>query len=787
MFRALRLAISVIAVLLVATTAVNAARPIIDLHTLDAYFALYAPDSNVPWKDTNVRLDTYSSAEVDFAAFAVDPRDVITAGSNTRPRTVNTSKLKPVATWKFTPPGGYQFQTNSIAVPLGSREGFFVIEARRGNVAQQVWINRTRIGLVSKQTPAELAIYGADLGTGRALAKMRIQLLSNGRFVNRFTDAHGIVRWNSGAGPRPIFALAQWGGSYAFVSPLPQAPLPSTIIAVRTDSAVVHAGDAVRVAGFARSRHGSTLRPSTGSAQLALRDGPTLIAQMNAPLDAAGAFSATFTVPTTARPGDYAVLASIDGGVGGATVHVDGNAGGLALAIASRCNGTCTADADVPLEIHATRGGTNAAGVAVHVVVVRSPHIGGSEIDAWGVTAWLDSTAITGSDGRAQIVVPRPTDGLASTYGITVDANGATAETRVLVPTARVSLRIVADRARITDGTLAGFTVTGEDATGRPSGNEDVSVELRRGGSSQQQNLTLDASGVAHGSFTSPPLGTSLLIAMTTVDGATASDATQIEVAAVGDDAQSDSGSASVRIATDRNVYRTNDMLRLLASDAGSVGDALLTLESGLETTMTVAPANGGSASAQFRLGDTLGAVLVGGAFVRDGSLEWNVQPVALDAPGRAVGSTLRLAVDPLHTGGTATATLSSSGPGTLIVRLSKGAPSGGAAFEGAPALIDVDVASTQSSAPSDATWHPSVNAAGDQSQSPGFSRRAEPPAAATLVGADSRALYWKVEHSNSESFTFPVPAGAGDYVLSVLRIDDDGRVTAAASKVVVK
>ena len=56
------------------------------------------------------------------------------------------------------------------------------------------------------------------------------------------------------ASARPVFALAQWGNSYAFLSLLPQAPLPATIVGVRTDSAVVHAGDAVRVVGFARTR-----------------------------------------------------------------------------------------------------------------------------------------------------------------------------------------------------------------------------------------------------------------------------------------------------------------------------------------------------------------------------------------------------------------------------------------------------------------------------------------------------------------------------------------------------
>ena len=144
-----------------------AERPIVDLHRLDAYFALFASDSNVPWKNTTVRLDTYSSAPVRFTVYQVDPADVITAGSNERPRAIDTRGRRATSSFSFTPPGGYQFQSNEVDVQLGSREGFFVVEARRGDVGEQVWINRTRVGLVSKETPNELVLYGTDLGSGR--------------------------------------------------------------------------------------------------------------------------------------------------------------------------------------------------------------------------------------------------------------------------------------------------------------------------------------------------------------------------------------------------------------------------------------------------------------------------------------------------------------------------------------------------------------------------------------------------------------------------------------------
>src|SRR6185437_7798838 len=171
--------------------------------------------------------------------------------------------------WRYTPPGGYRFQSNDVNVPLGSREGFFVVEARRAGVGEQVWIDRTRVGLITKETPSNIVVYGADLGTGKPLAHMRVSFIVNGRFTDRFTDANGLVSLRTH--PRPVFALASWGGSDAFVSFLPQAPLPGTIVGVKTDSAVVHAGDDLHVAGFARSRAGGRLRASSGIVSIVLR------------------------------------------------------------------------------------------------------------------------------------------------------------------------------------------------------------------------------------------------------------------------------------------------------------------------------------------------------------------------------------------------------------------------------------------------------------------------------------------------------------------------------------
>ena len=764
----------------------SAARPIVDLHKLDAYFALFASDSNVPWQATTVRLDTYSSAPVQFAVYQVDPADVLTAGSNARARAIDTRGRRAVSRFSFTPPGGYQFQSSEVDVQLGSREGFFVVEARRGDVGEQVWINRTRVGLITKETPGELLLYATDLGSGRALSHMRVQFVVQNGFEARYTDAHGIVRWNRS--PRPVFALAQWGNSYAFASFLPQAPLPATIVGVRTDTAVVHAGGMVRVVGFARTRVNGAFKPASGSASIAMRLGGTLLAQVDAPVDAAGAFSADIAIPASAPAGNYAVLAQVDGGVGGATVHVDADAGGLSLEVSSGCDGPCNAADDVPVAITSSRGD-----VPVHVQIVRSPHVyvGYSPQDVpWGTSPWLSETVQTNGDGHATVMIPHPTDRLPSTYGVRVESGGASAVTRIVVPTAHVAVRLQLDRNQQTLGTPVNFDVYGAQiGNGRPLAGARVNVRLEHGPSIQEQQLTLDADGHAHGEFTAPSLGTNLVFATIESDGAQETDAGQVDIVPQATQDTSLNGSADVRIALDREVYRAGEDVHIDATLEGAQGDALLTIESASGTRTVVAPVRDGRASAALRISDAPGDLRVGAAFVRGGGIAWTSVPLVLDAPGRPMSATIAMPSETFEPGAPVTVTLRGVAPGTgtTVVRVSRGAPSGGALFESAPSLLAVGIAATQVSAPEGRTWHPWVDSTGEHAQVIGFERRSSPPQNLSLEQADTQDVWWNVAHFDGASIAVQMPSARGRYTLSILTITDDGRVISASSPITVQ
>ncbi|MBV8198374.1 MAG: hypothetical protein JO263_09565 [Candidatus Eremiobacteraeota bacterium] len=778
-----RFLVATAAILVTSGAPAYAERPIVDLHRLDAYFELFAGDTSVPWKPATVRLDTYSSAPVSFSVYQADPTDVLTAGANSAARPIATSGRHPALSFTFNPPGGYQFQSNEVTLPLGAREGFFVVEARRGNVGEQVWINRSRVGILAKATPNSLVVYGTDLGTGMPLSRMRVQFVVNRNFATMLTNGDGIAIWNRST--HPVFVLAQWGNSYGFLSLLPQPPLPTTVVGLRTDSAVVHAGGTIHVAGFARTRERGVLHPSRGSVQVTIHSGARAMAQQRVALDEAGAFVASFAIPPETPAGDYAVLAQAAGGVGGTTIHVDGNAGELSLEVGAACPATCDDRQDLPLRLHSSRGD-----VVVQLSVIRSPHIDLSDsvqTFAWGTTRWFESAVRTDDRGDATILVPRPNDGLASTYGVHAEAQGATADTRVMVPTADAIVRVQVDRNEQSVDTPITFDVAAVDRDGRPLSNMPVTVQLTHGTAVAQQTLTLDSNGRVRGVFASPQLGTSLILA--SVDHAgRAMDAAQVQVDPQATSGSSDGRSGNVRISLDKDTYRSDEAVTIRAGASNAVGKALITFESATGTQAQVVPIARGEAVARLRALNAAGDLRIGAAVVRDGQIEWNTVPVVLAAAGRPQTSRVTLASAEFAPGEAAKISLDGTNErATMVVRISRVAPSGSATFASAPALLSIGAAATQNSAAATPTWHPWVNSTGDHAQVLGFVRRTQPPIEVSLPQADTESVSWSALRSSTSAVPITLPLEKGEYTLSILAICDDGSVASGSSTILVR
>jgi hypothetical protein len=768
------------------------ARPLLDRHQWDAYFALFARDVSVPWQPATVRLDTYSGAPVDFAVYNVDPAEVILAGQDRTTRPLDTSGRKPLLRWRFMPPPGYRFESNDVPVPLGNQEGFYVVEARRGDAVQQVWLNRTHVGLVTKEGPDTLWVWGVDLRTGRAIANMSVAFLVGLQLVTKRTDQRGLIEWR---GPgRPAFALAEEGAGRAFLSLLPQAPLPAAIVGVRLESAAVQAGGSVRFVGFARSRTPSGYRRATGSVRVSVAGRGTTVTATVASLDAAGAFEGTLQVPGGTETGDYAVLAAASGGVGGTSVHVDATSD-VALRIASDC--PCDPDREVPFSVVARRGDLPAAGVAVAVLVVRTPHVvppGAPEDEPrWGTTVVFDRTLHTDENGKAHVALPAPSDGLDSTYGIRATASGASASSRIVVPNAGLSLALEPDADSADVGAAVGFEIRGFDPTdGAPAAGLTVAVRLSHGASTQDQRVVLDAHGAAHVTFPHASLGSNLAVAGADVAARRALDAAAVDVEPSALSGTTLSGQGPVSVATDKVRYRTGDDVVVRVTAPGADGDALLCLDGSRDDHVRLAAVSRGVASAGLGLGNPPSAVQAWAAVVRNGAIATGSTAVAVDGPGHVRETGVALDKPVYAVGDTLHATIHDGdmrGGATLAVRIADGRESGPALFDDAPDVMRVGVMTAQTSASEDPEWHAYVEPARSKASDIFAAERPhKSPAGIPLIGvAAPRTLLWRVARTDGDIVDLPVPAESGHYVLSILKISDDGDVGTASTSFNVK
>ncbi len=552
-----------------------------------------------------------------ISVYQVDPADVLTAGSNFSPRAISTARRRPLFSFNFTPPGGYQFQSNVVNVPLASREGFFVVEARRGERRRAGVDQSLARRLDCKETPGGVLLYGADLGTGMPLARMRVQLVVNRSFVTTATDSQGIVRWNRL--PRPVFALAQWGGSYAFLSLLPQAPLPPTIVGVATDSAVVHAGGVVRVAGFARTRSSGILRASSGSALVSLRYGATTVVRASAWRSMERARSRRrLTFRKRCRPGEYA------GARAGRRRHRRGD-----RRRRRERRGDCRSRSLRPATDAAIRARTCRCSCTLHGRKARCA----SSSFARRMSTWVKRRRTCLGQrrvGSTRPCVPIKAATRRSKFRTQMTNSArrtAFTQSRMAQPRTRAwSFRppmppcgsSSSHRSRALVRRCASTSMP-PPLIRKPLDGATVTVDLTHGVSVARQELKLDAVGHAAGSFSDPQLGTNFLVAWID-DGGRATDAAQVRIDPRRRSRQTTAAARTCKIALDRTTYRMGESIGVDADAPGSQGEALITFEGALGVEARLVRVVDGRAAAEFRAVDAAGELRAGAAFVHDGA-----------------------------------------------------------------------------------------------------------------------------------------------------------------------
>ncbi len=556
------------------------------------------------------------------------------------------------------------------------------------------------------------------------------------------------------------------GNSKAFVSLFPQSPPPAAVLGVRADRPAVRAGESVRVVGFARRRNGNVYRPSTGDVALTVVSGGATLASATAQLDAAGAFSASVDVPAAATAGDAVILASTDGVSAGATIHIDG-AGDTVLSIVTPCSTACAAATPIPLTLTAKRAGVPVGGADIRVHIVRSPHVappeGTDDSTAWGVTTIVDATLRTDALGVAHVAIPAPSDGLASTYGVVAVSGSSTAGANLIAPNARIALSVKPLADSIDPSDVATFDVRGFDALdGEPAAGLNVNVTVSHGPQVQNGNVTLGPDGSGRVTFHNVALGMNLLTAQADVDGKSAVDVAAITVAPRALSGESTASGGDVKIVVDPARQKPGEHTGVNANLTGAVGDALITMEGVRGAVPAVVPSQNGVASTSLAVPESIGALAIGAAFVRDGAIVAATQPLVIDGPGHQ--RQLALTADNTTYGPGATARIAIADGDdrsgfTLAVRVSDRRGTGGASFDDIPGVLASAGTTTQNLASLDPAWHtwvaPAKSTAGDIF---GFDQPRAGAAPDTIAAAVTHVYTWRVERGSGSSFSVTVP-----------------------------
>ena len=92
----------------------------------------------------------------------------------------------------------------------------------------------------------------------------------------------------------------------------------------------------------------------------------------------------------------------------------------------------------------------------------------------------------------------------------------------------------------------------------------------------------------------------------------------------------------------------------------------------------------------------------------------------------------------------------------------------------------------TQNPASSDPAWHGSVAPTRSTAVDLAASER-NAPAAETLGAPSDHALVWRIDRAAKEGFDLALPQTPGRYVVSVLKVSDDGDVGAATLAIEVR
>jgi hypothetical protein len=243
-------------------------------------------------------------------------------------------------------------------------------------------------------------------------------------------------------------------------------------------------------------------------------------------------------------------------------------------------------------------------------------------------------------------------------------------------------------------------------------------------------------------------------------------------------------GLANFDVSLDRGRYRIGDRIVVTATLPGAVGDVLVTLEGARTYQARIARLVDGRAVAMLNLGDVVGDVQVGVAGVHDGSVALGQTPVVIDGPGHARETSISLDGTDFAPGEVAHVTLDDrdDAGATLAIRVADGRESESAYLDDAPDVLRTGGTTTQNPAAENPNWHAFVAPAGSRAADVYAAERPRMQDSDDLtlgVAASPQTFLWRVDRVTGSVPDIVVPGVPGHYVLSILKVTDDGDVGA--------
>ena len=170
---------------------------------------------------------------------------------------------------------------------------------------------------------------------------------------------------------------------------------------------------------------------------------------------------------------------------------------------------------------------------------------------------------------------------------------------------------------------------------------------------------------------------------------------------------------------------------------------------------------------------------------MRDGAIVAASQPLVVDGPGHQRLIALSADRSAYAPGATAKITIADGddkSDATIALRVSDRRGTGGASFDDIPGVLASAGATTQNLASVDPPWHtwvaPAKSTAGDIF---GFDQPRQTAAPEGIAAAATRVFTWNVSRATGSTLSVAVPHDAGNYVLSIIKMTDDGDVGAAS------